>query len=256
MTTGLATLFAATIGTTAGIRLAALSVGTRLAAATTAAASVATTTTAAARTAAAAIALLLVRAFFFRLRQVKRRAGWRIKPWDRLAGQLFNVTQVGALIIADERDGYTGLASAQLFDPNAGQQGAITGAFLSTIGITVLFTTNMHHLMILALADSYQMFAPGAAIPVGDFSEMASRIVAKSFLIGFQIALPIVVIGTIIYVAMGLMSRLMPQIQVFFIALPVQIVVGFSIFAITLGAGMMIFLDAFQSAIGGFLVSP
>ena len=169
-----------------------------------------------------------------------------------IARLLVSCLQVAGTIIGFN----TGLASAQLFDPNAGQQGAITGAFLSTIGITVLFTTNMHHLMILALADSYQMFAPGAAIPVGDFSEMASRIVAKSFLIGFQIALPIVVIGTIIYVAMGLMSRLMPQIQVFFIALPVQIVVGFSIFAITLGAGMMIFLDAFQSAIGGFLVSP
>lgn len=149
----------------------------------------------------------------------------------------------------------TGLASAQLFDPNAGQQGAITGAFLSALGVTMLFTTNMHHLMIVALVDSYALFVPGAALPIGDFSETASRLVAQSFLIGFQISLPIIIIGTVIYVAMGLMARLMPQIQIFFIALPVQIVVGFSILAITLGAGMMLFIDAFETAIGGFLVA-
>ena len=167
-----------------------------------------------------------------------------------IARMFVSSLQVAGTIIAFN----TGLGSAQLFDPNAGQQGAITGAFLTTLGVTVLFTTNMHHLMIMALSDSYQLFVPGRAIPIGDFSEMASRLVAKSFLVGFQIALPMVIVGTVIYVAMGLMARLMPQIQVFFIALPVQIGVGFTIMAITLGAGMMLFLDAFETAIGGFLV--
>lgn len=168
-----------------------------------------------------------------------------------IARLLISSLQVAGTIIGFN----TGLASAQLFDPNAGQQGAITGAFLSTIGITMLFTTNMHHLMIQAMADSYVMFAPGTGFPVGDFSEMASQLVSRSFRIGFQIALPIVIVGTIIYVAMGLMARLMPQIQIFFIALPVQIVLGFAILAITLGAGMMMFLDAYESAMGGFVVS-
>jgi flagellar biosynthesis protein FliR len=164
---------------------------------------------------------------------------------------------VSSLQVAGTIIGFNnGLASAMLFDPNAGQQGAITGAFLSALGVTMLFTTNMHHLMIMALVDSYALFVPGAALPIGDFSEMASHLVGESFLIGFQIALPIMIVGTVIYVAMGLMSRLMPQLQVFFIALPVQIVVGFSILAIMLGAGMMMFIDSFETAIGGFLVQP
>jgi flagellar biosynthetic protein FliR len=164
---------------------------------------------------------------------------------------------VSSLQVAGTIIGFnTGLASAQLFDPAAGQQGAITGAFLTTLGITVLLTTDMHHLMIMALADSYRVFVPGAALPVGDFSDMAARFTAQSFGVGFQIALPVVVVGTIIYVAMGLMARLMPQIQVFFIALPVQILVGFAVLAITLGAGMMMFLDAFETAMGGFLAVP
>src|SRR3546814_12035340 len=80
----------------------------------------------------------------------------------------------------------------------------------------------MHHLMLMALVDSYTLFVPGTGFPTGDFSEMAAETVARSFALGFQIALPVVVVGVLIYLAMGLMSRLMPQIQVFFLALPVQ----------------------------------
>ena len=49
------------------------------------------------------------------------------------------------------------------------------------------------------------------------------------------------------------MARLMPQIQVFFIALPLQILVGFAILAITLGVSMIVFIDHFETVMGGFL---
>ncbi len=162
---------------------------------------------------------------------------------------LISMLQVGGTIIAFN----AGLASAQLFDPSAGQQGAITGAFLATLGITLLFITNMHHLMLMALVDSYALFVPGAGFPVGDFSEMATRVVSDSFRLGLQIALPIVVVGMLIYISMGLMARLMPQMQVFFIALPLQILVGFSVLAITLGVSMIVFIDHFETVVAGFL---
>src|SRR3546814_2059041 len=63
----------------------------------------------------------------------------------------------------------------------------------------------------MALVDSYTLFVPGTGFPTGDFSEMAAETVARSFALGFQIALPVVVVGVLIYLAMGLMSRLMPQ---------------------------------------------
>jgi len=153
--------------------------------------------------------------------------------------------QVAGTIIAFN----SGLGSAQLFDPTVGQQGAITGAFLATIGVTLLFVTNMHHLMLQALVDSYQLFAPGAGFPVGDFSDTAARFVARSFAMGLQIAMPVVVVGVLIYIAMGLMARLMPQIQVFFIALPLQMLVAFVILTVTIGAGMLVFLDTFESSL-------
>ena len=152
---------------------------------------------------------------------------------------LLSMLQVGGTIIAFN----AGLASAQLFDPSAGQTGAIT----------LLFVTNMHHVMLMAMVDSYVLFIPGQGFPVGDFSESATRIVSDSFRLGLQIALPVLVVGMLIYVAMGLMARLMPQIQVFFIALPLQILVGFSVLAITIGVSMLVFIDHFETVVGGFL---
>jgi len=104
---------------------------------------------------------------------------------------LLSMLQVGGTIIAFN----AGLASAQLFDPSAGQTGAITGAFLATIGITLLFVTNMHHVMLMAMVDSYVLFIPGQGFPVGDFSESVTRIVSDSFRLGLQIALPVLVVS-------------------------------------------------------------
>ncbi|MBO6782394.1 MAG: flagellar type III secretion system protein FliR [Alphaproteobacteria bacterium] len=166
-----------------------------------------------------------------------------------IARLLISMLQVGGTIIAFN----AGLASAQLFDPSAGQQGAITGAFLATLGITLLFVTNLHHVMLMAMVDSYVLFVPGVGFPVGDFSEMAARVVSDSFRLGLQIALPILVVGMMIYLSMGLMARLMPQMQVFFIALPLQILVGFAVLAVTIGVSMLVFLDHFETVMGGFL---
>lgn len=165
---------------------------------------------------------------------------------------LISMLQVAGTIIAFN----AGLASAQMFDPSVGQSGAITGAFLSTIGITLLFVTNMHHVMLMAMVDSYVLFVPGQGFPIGDFSEAATRVVADSFRLGLQIALPVLVISMLIYVSMGLMARLMPQIQVFFIALPLQILVGFSVLAVTIGVSMIVFIDHFETVVGGFLHTP
>lgn len=167
-----------------------------------------------------------------------------------LARLLVSALQVGGTIIAFN----SGLGSAQLFDPTVGQQGAITGAFLATVGVTLLFVTNMHHLMLFALVDSYQLFVPGGAFPVGDVSDLAAQFVARSFRMGLQIAMPVVVVGVLIYVSMGLMARLMPQIQVFFIALPLQMLVAFAILALTIGASMLLFLEQFETAIRDFLI--
>jgi flagellar biosynthetic protein FliR len=61
------------------------------------------------------------------------------------------------------------------------------------------------------------------------------------------------VIGLVFYLGLGLLARLMPQVQVFFIAVPLQILLSFVVMLLTISASMMWFLDRFDATMGGFL---
>lgn len=157
---------------------------------------------------------------------------------------------VSSLHIAGVIIGFqTSLANASFFDPANAQQGSVIAAFLNIIGIFMIFVSDLHHLMLMVIADSYTLFAPGAPLPLGDFSETVTRILSESFVLGIQLASPFIVVGTIFYAGLGLLGRLMPQMQVFFIAIPLQIVLAFLIMAMTLSAGMLWFLSNFQDSL-------
>jgi flagellar biosynthetic protein FliR len=147
----------------------------------------------------------------------------------------------------------TSLSNAQLFDPVNATQGSLIGSFLNVLGVFLIFATNLHHLMLMAVIDSYSLFIPGATIPVGNFSDVAARILSKSFLLAMQLSAPFIVMGMLFYLGMGLLARLMPQVQIFFIAMPVQIFLGFMVMAMTLSASMMWFLGSFQNTFQGIL---
>ncbi|HAC57242.1 flagellar biosynthetic protein FliR [Parvibaculum sp.] len=144
------------------------------------------------------------------------------------------------------------LAFAQNVDPTQGQQGVLISNFLSLLAVTLIFATSLDHLLIAAMRDSYEIFVPGQAIPVGDFSQMAVKLVSDAFRIGLQLAAPFLVFGLVFYVGIGLLSRLMPQIQIFFIAMPANITLGLVLLLFLLGAMMTWFLQAFEQSISMF----
>ena len=147
------------------------------------------------------------------------------------------------------------LANAQQFDPVNSTQGSLIGTFLNILGVFLIFMSDLHHLMLMAIADSYQVFRQGEALPIGDFAETAIRTLADSFLLAMQISSPLIVMGMLFYLGLGLLARLMPQVQVFFIAIPVQIFLAFLVMAVSLSAGMMWFLGSFQGKFQGILLA-
>lgn len=155
---------------------------------------------------------------------------------------------VSALATAGQIMGLeTGLAFAQTADPSQGQgAGQIFSVFLSLMGVALVFATGLDKMFIAGVAGSYDILAPGAEPPVGDAAEMALDAVSTSFRVGFQIAMPVVAAGLIFRVGLGVLSRLIPQIQVFFVALPLQLLGGFAVIALGLSAGMLIWLDSLQ----------
>ncbi|WP_420404682.1 flagellar biosynthetic protein FliR [Nisaea sp.] len=147
-----------------------------------------------------------------------------------------------------------GLANAQIFNPALATQGSLPGFFLLNIATLLLLISDLHHLLIRAVIDSYTLFPPGDALPVADFADAISRIIANSFEIAIQIAAPFLVLGLLFYVVMGIMARLMPQLQIFFVALPVQVMMGLVILSLVLGGAMMVFLEYYSESIGRYVV--
>jgi flagellar biosynthesis protein FliR len=168
-----------------------------------------------------------------------------------IARILLEALEAGGVIVSMQ----LGLSMATVFDPAGGQQSAITGALMMVLGTLVIFLTDTHHLMLRALVDSYSLFVPGVMPPFEDFASTIVRYVGLSFRLGVELAAPLIVGGTMFYVALGLIAKLMPQLQVFFVIMPLQIVGGLLIFALTLVAVMRWFADSFAAAIGALVVS-
>jgi len=156
---------------------------------------------------------------------------------------------VAGMLIANT----SGLANAQVFNPSLASQGSITGAFLSMVGLLILFTTNLHHMLIYGLVESYSVFPVGGLPDVGSMADLVSRAVSSSFLIGFQIAIPFIIVAMLLYIGMGVLSRLMPQVQVFILALPVQILLSMVTLLLVLSTAMMFWVSEFESAMQFFM---
>ncbi len=153
----------------------------------------------------------------------------------------------------------SGLANAQVFNPALASQGSIIGAFLSVTGIVVLFALNLHHMLIMGVVESYRMFPVGEVLDTGSMAELVSQAVNASFKIGVKLAMPFMVLTLLVYVGMGVLSRLMPQIQVFMIVLPLQIWLSVMLIGITLMALFSNWAQDFENAMFFFFsngVSP
>jgi len=149
--------------------------------------------------------------------------------------------QVSGAVIAQQ----LGLGFVTSVDPTQGQQGVLIGNFLTLLGITMLFATDSHHLVIAALNDSYSIFSPGELVSSGDVAALATRAFAAAFRLGMQLSAPFLVFGLVFNVGLGVLARLMPQMQVYFVGVPLSIMAGFLIFGVVLTAMMGSFLDYF-----------
>ncbi len=147
----------------------------------------------------------------------------------------------------------TGLSGAQGPDPiNGGAQGALIGAFLSMLGVTLIFATNLHHVALMAIRDSYMIFSPRDPLMFGDAAQLAIQSAASAFVIGIQMSSPFIVLGLVFYLGMGLLGRMMPQLQVFFVAMPATIWVGLILFALLISMIMGWYLTHFENVLAEF----
>jgi flagellar biosynthetic protein FliR len=147
--------------------------------------------------------------------------------------------EVAGSVIAQQ----LGLGFVTAVDPSQGEQGMILSNFLTMLAITLFFATDMHHLVLAALNDSYTLFEPGEVPSTGDVAALVTKTVSGAFRIGVQLSAPFLVFGLIFNLGLGVLSRLMPAMQVYFLALPLSILIGFLFLVLVLGSMMGMFLD-------------
>lgn len=146
----------------------------------------------------------------------------------------------------------TTLAFAQTANPLQASPSPTLGTFLGLMGILLIMTTNLHHMFLGAIVRSYTIFPFTRDLPLGDAYALALQTVSKSFALGLQLAGPVVALSLIFNIATGLIGRVMPQFQIFFVATPLMVLLGLSVFALSLGTIGMVWVDRYRELIGLF----
>jgi flagellar biosynthetic protein FliR len=128
-----------------------------------------------------------------------------------------------------------GLASVLQPDPGLGPQTTSLARLFSLAAPVALFATGLYALPLAALAASYHLVPPGAMLPSADTTESAVAAAAEAFSLGLRLAAPFIAAGLAWQLAQGLLARLVPNLQVFTIGLPGQILAGLALMALLAG---------------------
>lgn len=136
-----------------------------------------------------------------------------------------------------------GLGFAMTVDPTGGLQNPSIGNLLTMLGITLILASDLHHVSIAAMHESYRMLPPGGLPEMSDMVQLAIRAVTQGFALAVQIAAPFVVFGLLFNIGLGVLARMMPQLQVFFLAIPASILGGMLVLLAVIGVMMSVFLD-------------
>jgi flagellar biosynthetic protein FliR len=137
-----------------------------------------------------------------------------------------------------------GLANILQPDAALGPQSTALARLFSLAAPMLILSSGLHALPLAALAGSYAVLKPGNPLSGGDAAEAVLIAVAESFAIALRLAAPFVLASIVWNVALGLLTRLVPQLQIFFTAMPGQILGGFILLSLLAGTVTAAWSDA------------
>ena len=126
-------------------------------------------------------------------------------------------------------DMQVGFAIVNVMDPTSGQQAPLIGSFLYNLSIIVFLVTNGHHGIIAGLAESFRLVPlmemnPGLSLPM-----LIANFTTGIFLTGMKIAMPVTFAILLTNVGLGILARTMPQLNIFVVGIPMQIMIGLGV---------------------------
>lgn len=139
---------------------------------------------------------------------------------------LFALVMAGQLVAL-----LLGFASVLTADAVVGPHGTALSRLFALAGIALALSAGLHALPLAALKASYALIPPGEGFAAADAAEMLRRGVAGSLDLALRLAAPFLLAAVLAQAALGLLSRLVPQVQVYFLALPAQLLAGIGLLA-------------------------
>lgn len=134
----------------------------------------------------------------------------------------FFAVQIGAELAATS----IGLASAQLYNPSLGQQTTVIEQLKVSLASLFFLGLNGHHLLIVGLMDSFRLLPPERAFLKPEAFQNLGQLLQEVVEIGLKVSAPVLVALLLVNLAMAVMGRAVPQINVLITSLPVNILVG------------------------------
>ncbi|MCX6826372.1 MAG: flagellar biosynthetic protein FliR, partial [candidate division Zixibacteria bacterium] len=127
-----------------------------------------------------------------------------------------------------------GLSIVNILDPDAGTEVAIIGEFWFIIAALIFLAIDGHHAVISALADSYKLVPVGVFNFAGNAGDLLIRYCAYTFVIAIKLSAPVIITLFLTEVALGVVARTVPQMNIFIVGLPLKIGIGLLLLAISL----------------------
>ncbi|NCU16517.1 flagellar biosynthetic protein FliR [Pallidibacillus pasinlerensis] len=131
-----------------------------------------------------------------------------------------------------------GFALANVVDPQTGAQSPIMGQYLYMFALLFLLSVDGHHLLIDGIYYSYQFIPidqPFLAFGEENTIQMIAEVFSAMFLIAFQMSIPVIACLFLVDLALGIVARTVPQMNIFVVGLPVKILVGFILIFVIIG---------------------
>lgn len=119
-----------------------------------------------------------------------------------------------------------GFGMAQVFDPTTQRQVPVLQSAFDRVGVLAFFLVNGHHALLRAVAYTIERFPPGRPWPLAAAAPMIMKQMAGLFSLGFALAVPVVGCLMLVELALGVVARNLPQMNMFVIGVPAKIVVG------------------------------
>ena len=147
-------------------------------------------------------------------------------------------------------DMQVGFSIVNVMDPTSGQQIPLIGSFLYNLSVIVFLVTNGHHVLLTALIRSFQSVPLQSMSADPSIAELITRFTVGIFTTGMQIALPVSFAILLTNVGLGILARTMPQLNIFVVGVPLQIVVGLFMLSIVVPF-YVLFLDVLFNEVYG-----